>query len=84
MGPMSLFLGGPAFAVVVLIARALAGRLGLPEATLLVLLAALMGFIPGIPQVHLPPDVAVSSPGSSSPGCVGGSAIRAARSSCPR
>lgn len=57
MGPMSLFFGGVAFAVVVLLARALAGRLGLPEATLLVLLAALMGFIPGIPDVHLPPDV---------------------------
>ncbi|MEV5706074.1 Na+/H+ antiporter [Actinoallomurus sp. NPDC052274] len=54
---MSLFLGGLAFAVVVLLARSLAGRLGLPEATLLVVLAAVMGFIPGIPQVHLPPDV---------------------------
>ncbi|WP_252784949.1 Na+/H+ antiporter [Actinoallomurus rhizosphaericola] len=57
MGPMSLFLGGLAFAVVVLLARNLAGRLGLPEATLLVVLAAAMGFIPGMPQIHLPPEI---------------------------
>jgi CPA1 family monovalent cation:H+ antiporter len=54
---MSLLAGGLVFAAVVLLSRALAGRLGLPEATLLVVLAAVMGFIPGIPEVHLPPDV---------------------------
>ncbi|GAB3970627.1 Na+/H+ antiporter [Actinoallomurus acanthiterrae] len=47
---------GLVFAVVVLLSRTMADRFGVPEATLLVVLAAAMGFIPGIPEVHLPPD----------------------------
>jgi hypothetical protein len=46
---------GLVFAAVVLLPRTVAGRFGIPEATLLVVLAAAMGFIPGIPEVHLPP-----------------------------
>jgi Na+/H+ antiporter len=53
----SLFVLGLAVAVVVVLSRALSGRLGVPEAIPLVLLGAAAGFLPGMPETHLPPQV---------------------------
>ncbi|MBE1535865.1 Na+/H+ antiporter [Actinomadura algeriensis] len=44
-------------AVVVLLARALAGRLGVPDAILLVLLGMAAGFVPALPAVVVPPEL---------------------------
>ncbi|MDL4817009.1 Na+/H+ antiporter [Actinomadura opuntiae] len=44
-------------AVVVLAARALAGRLRLPDAIVLVLLGMAAGFVPGLPAVVAPPEL---------------------------
>jgi Na+/H+ antiporter len=57
MGASSLFVLGLAIAVVVLFSRALAGRIGVPEAILLVLLGTAAGFLPGLPETHLPPEI---------------------------
>jgi NhaP-type Na+/H+ or K+/H+ antiporter len=57
LGPSSLFIVGLAGAVAVLLARALAGRLGLPEAILLVIFGAAASYLPGMPEVHLSPHV---------------------------
>ncbi len=56
MGPSSLFIIGLAGAVVVLMSHWLAGRLRVPEAIPLVLLGAAAAFVPGMPDVHLPPQ----------------------------
>lgn len=57
MDASSLLLLGLAVTVVVLLSHALAGRLGVPEAILLVSLGAAAGFLPGMPETHLPPHV---------------------------
>jgi CPA1 family monovalent cation:H+ antiporter len=57
MGPSSLFVVGLAVMLVMLLSRALADRLGLPEAILLVVLGAAAGFLPGMPETHLPPHL---------------------------
>jgi Na+/H+ antiporter len=57
MGPSSLFILGLAGAVVVLLSHALAGRLGVPEAILLVVFGAAAGFLPGMPETHLQPQI---------------------------
>jgi Na+/H+ antiporter len=57
MEPSPLFILGLAGTVVVLLSRALAGRLGVPEAILLVTLGGVAGFLPGMPEMHLPPQV---------------------------
>jgi CPA1 family monovalent cation:H+ antiporter len=57
MGASSLFVVGLAVVVVVLLSRALAGRLGLPEVSLLVLMGSAAGFLPGVPETHLPPHL---------------------------
>ncbi|MEU5884060.1 Na+/H+ antiporter [Spirillospora sp. NPDC047279] len=44
-------------AVVVLLARALSARLGVPDAILLVILGLGAGFVPGLPQVVVAPEV---------------------------
>ncbi|MDN3355815.1 Na+/H+ antiporter [Actinomadura sp. DC4] len=57
MGASSLFVLGLAITVVVLLSQALAGRIGMPEAILLVLLGTAAGFLPGVPETHLPPEI---------------------------
>ncbi|NVI90742.1 Na+/H+ antiporter [Actinomadura sp. BRA 177] len=52
-----LFIVFLAVAVVVLLARALAGRLRMPDAILLVLLGMAAGFVPALPAVVVPPEV---------------------------
>jgi Na+/H+ antiporter len=56
MGPSSLFIVGLVGAVVVLVSHWLAERLRIPEAIPLVLLGAAVAFVPGMPDVHLPPQ----------------------------
>ncbi|RKS68094.1 sodium/proton antiporter (CPA1 family) [Actinomadura pelletieri DSM 43383] len=57
MGPESLFIVGLAVTVVVLLSRALAARMGVPDAILLVVLGAAAAFLPGMPEIALPPEV---------------------------
>jgi Na+/H+ antiporter len=57
MGASSLFIIGLAVMVVVLLSRALAGRLGLPEVSLLVIMGSAAGFLPGVPETHIPPEL---------------------------
>lgn len=57
MGETSLFVVGLAVLLVVLVARALASRLHVPEAILLVLLGVAAGFVPGMPELHLSPEL---------------------------
>ncbi|GAB3979674.1 Na+/H+ antiporter [Actinoallomurus acanthiterrae] len=54
MSPASLFIVGLAVAVVVLLSRTLSARAGIPEAILLVILGAAVGFLPGMPETRLP------------------------------
>ena len=53
----SLFLTALVIAVAVLFARALARRIGIPDAVAFVLLGLAGSVIPGLPEVHLSPDV---------------------------
>ncbi|GAA0561487.1 Na+/H+ antiporter [Actinomadura livida] len=57
MGPESLFIVGLAITAVVLLSRALAARIGVPDAILLVVLGAAVAFLPGMPEIALPPEV---------------------------
>ncbi|WP_433250028.1 Na+/H+ antiporter [Actinomadura nitritigenes] len=57
MGPGSLFIVGLAITVVVLLSRALSTRIRAPEAILLVVLGALAGFLPGMPEAPAPPGL---------------------------
>ncbi|GAA4303662.1 Na+/H+ antiporter [Actinomadura luteofluorescens] len=57
MGPESVFIVVLATAVAVLLSRALSARTGLPEAILLVVLGAAIAFLPGMPEIELPPEV---------------------------
>lgn len=52
-----LFIVFLAVAVVVLLARGLAGRLRVPDAIVLVLLGLAAGFVPALPAVVVPPEV---------------------------
>lgn len=57
MGPESLFIVGLVITAVILLSRALAARMGVPDAILLVLLGAVVAFLPGMPEIELPPEV---------------------------
>ncbi|GGU04630.1 Na+/H+ antiporter [Actinomadura citrea] len=57
MGPESVFIVVLATAVVVLLSRALSARIGMPDAILLVVLGAAIAFLPGMPEIELPPEV---------------------------
>jgi Na+/H+ antiporter len=53
----SLFLTGLVIAVAVLFARALARRIGIPDAVAFVVLGVAGSAVPGVPEVRLSPDV---------------------------
>jgi Na+/H+ antiporter len=55
--PGAVFMVGVALAVAILVGRVLAHRLGLPETALFVLLGVAASYFPGLPAVHLAPDV---------------------------
>jgi Na+/H+ antiporter len=57
MGEHELFTLAVAIAVVVIIGRAVATRLDVPEAIVLVVLGVLASLIPQVPNIDLPPDV---------------------------
>ena len=57
MGEQELFTLGVAIAVVVIIGRAVASRLEVPEAIALVVLGVLASLIPQVPNIDLPPDL---------------------------
>ncbi|MFC4913978.1 Na+/H+ antiporter [Actinomadura gamaensis] len=57
MGEDRLFIVLLVVAIVVLLARALARRLGVPDAILMVLLGIAAGFMPGLPAVSVSPQV---------------------------
>src|SRR5580693_2202201 len=57
MGEHDLFTLAVAIAVVVIIGRAVASRLDVPEAIVLVVLGVLTSLIPEVPNIDLPPDV---------------------------
>ncbi|TDD93795.1 Na+/H+ antiporter [Actinomadura rubrisoli] len=57
MGEDRLFIVFLVVAVVVLLARALAGRIRAPDAILLVLLGMAAGFVPALPQVVVSPEL---------------------------
>jgi Na+/H+ antiporter len=57
MGEQELFTLAVAIAVVVIIGRAVASRLDVPAAIVLVVLGVLASLIPQVPNIDLPPDV---------------------------
>ncbi|MEU6036448.1 Na+/H+ antiporter [Actinomadura sp. NPDC047616] len=57
MGEERIFVVFLVVAVVVLAARALAGRMRVPDAILMVVLGMAAGFVPGLPPVRVPPEV---------------------------
>lgn len=57
MGEYELFTLMVAIAVVMIIGRAVASRLAVPEAVLLVVLGVLASLIPQVPNIDLPPDL---------------------------
>ena len=57
MGDERIFIVFLVIAVVVLLARALATRLGVPDAILLVILGVAAGFVPGLPKVVVSPEL---------------------------
>ena len=57
MGEYELFTLAVAIAVVMIIGRAVASRLEVPEAIVLVVLGVLASLIPQVPNIDLPPDV---------------------------
>ncbi|GAA2626109.1 Na+/H+ antiporter [Actinomadura fulvescens] len=57
MGEERIFVVFLVIALVVLVARALSARLGVPDAILLVVLGVGAGFVPGLPRVTVPPEV---------------------------
>jgi CPA1 family monovalent cation:H+ antiporter len=57
VGEYELFTLGVAIAVVMIVGRSLASRLGVPEAVVLVVLGVLASLIPQVPNIDLPPDL---------------------------
>ena len=57
MGEHELFTLAVAIAAVVIIGRAVADRLEIPDAVVLVVLGILASLIPQVPNIYLPPDV---------------------------
>ena len=57
MGQQELFTLAVAIAGVMIVGRAVARRLEVPDAIVLVVLGVLTGLIPQVPNVDLPPDV---------------------------
>ena len=57
MGEQELFTLAVAIAGVVIIGRAVASRLEIPDAVVLVVLGILASLIPQVPNIYLPPDV---------------------------
>ncbi|URN07111.1 Na+/H+ antiporter [Actinomadura madurae] len=57
MNSESLFIVGLVIMAVLLLSRGLSSRLGIPDAILLVVLGAAAAFLPGIPEVELPPEL---------------------------
>ena len=57
MGQQELFTLAVAIAGVMIVGRAVARRLEVPDAIVLVVLGVLVGLIPQVPNVDLPPDV---------------------------
>jgi CPA1 family monovalent cation:H+ antiporter len=57
VGQQELFTLAVAIAAVMIVGRALASRLRVPEAIVLVVLGVLAGLIPQVPNIDLPPDV---------------------------
>jgi len=57
IGEQELFTLAVAIAVVVIIGRAVASRLEVPEAIVLVVLGVLASLIPQVPNIDLPPDL---------------------------
>lgn len=57
MGTEPLFIVGLVIMAVLLLSRGLSTRLGIPDAILLVVLGAAAAFLPGIPEIELPPEV---------------------------
>jgi Na+/H+ antiporter len=57
IGEQELFTLAVAIAVVVIIGRAVASRLEVPEAVVLVVLGVLASLIPQVPNIDLPPDL---------------------------
>ena len=57
MGQQELFTLAVAIAGVMIVGRAVARRLEVPDAIVLVVLGVLVGLIPRVPNVDLPPDV---------------------------
>jgi Na+/H+ antiporter len=57
VGEQELFTLAVAIAVVVIIGRAVADRLEVPEAIVLVILGVLASLIPQVPNIHLPPNL---------------------------
>ncbi|MEV0588520.1 Na+/H+ antiporter [Nonomuraea sp. NPDC050310] len=55
-----LFILGAAMAVALVVAKALARRLPIPEAVLLVLAGLLISLIPGVEGVHVPPELVLN------------------------
>ena len=57
MGQQELFTLAVAIAGVMIVGRAVANRLEIPDAIVLVVLGVLAGLIPQVPNIDLPPDV---------------------------
>jgi monovalent cation/hydrogen antiporter len=57
VGEQELFTLAVAIAVVMIIGRAVASRLEVPEPVVLVILGVLVSLIPQVPNINLPPDV---------------------------
>ena len=57
MKQQELFTLAVAIAGVMIVGRAVASRLGIPEAIVLVMLGVLAGLIPQVPNIDLPPDL---------------------------
>ncbi|MHA6795094.1 Na+/H+ antiporter [Pseudonocardia bannensis] len=55
--PTQVFLVAVVLAVAVLLGRLLTGRLGVPDAAAYVVIGVAAGFIPGLPQLRLSPDL---------------------------
>jgi Na+/H+ antiporter len=57
VGEQELFTLAVAIAVVMIVGRAVASRLAVPEAIVLVVLGVLAGLIPQVPNIDLPPNI---------------------------
>jgi Na+/H+ antiporter len=57
VGEYELFTLAVAIAIVMIVGRSVASRLGVPEAVVLVVLGVLASLIPQVPNIELPPDL---------------------------